>query len=132
MATIEQAFLTPNPEGHKYPTFIVGKEDGCGLSRSGEASCGTAPTCADAAREAAIQNAAREVEHHMAEVAAINNRDPHTFDDFADAAMARQRADFARKRMEALIAGRSPEQVARMERERGLDRPACANDARTD
>ncbi|MBL0390562.1 hypothetical protein JJ685_05340 [Ramlibacter monticola] len=33
-------------------------------------------------------------------------------------------------RMGALIEGRSPEQVARMEAERGLHLPACANEER--
>lgn len=37
-------------------------------------------------------------------------------------------AHLARWVMEALIRGRSVQAVAQMERERGLDRPACANE----
>jgi hypothetical protein len=84
----------------------------------------------DLRRELAIQQLGREIEGYMAAVAAINNRDPHTFADFADAAMQRGQAELARLEMERLIRGRSPEQRARMlaaqrarmEREPGAER----------
>lgn len=72
---------------------------------------------ADLRREVEIQQLGREIEGHLADVALINNREPHVFLDFADAALARGKADLARKRMERLIAERSPEQKARMQRE---------------
>lgn len=78
------------------------------------------PRISDEQREAAITRAGLLVEHHMADLRAINNRDPHIFSDFADAAAARWKAQRARELMEQLIAGRSPEYVARLERERGL------------
>jgi hypothetical protein len=62
----------------------------------------------DAEREEAIKAAGQAIERHMAEYAASGC--------FA----ARGAADRARRFMEQLIAGRSPEQVARMEQERGL------------
>lgn len=65
-------------------------------------------TMTDAEREEAIQRAGKAIEKHMAIWA-------------SDGCMAaRGDVDRARQSMEALIAGRSPEQVARMEAERGL------------
>jgi hypothetical protein len=94
---------------------------GNGSADSADGSCGTAPTkLDDAQREVEILHAGREIEEAMAEVSTINNRNPHVFSDFADAASARARADRARLRMEALIRGRSAESVLRMEQERGL------------
>lgn len=62
----------------------------------------------DAEREAAILHEGREMEAAMARYV-----ESGCFTDRAD-------ADLARRRMEALIRGRSPQQVARMEQERGL------------
>lgn len=62
----------------------------------------------DGEREAAIALAASLIEHHI-ELYEISG-------DFAD----RGNADRARLSMEALIKGRSAEQIARMEQERGL------------
>lgn len=62
----------------------------------------------DEEREDAIRRAGNAIEHHMAQYAASSN--------LAD----RGDADRARLLMQQLIAGRSAEQVARMERERGL------------
>jgi epoxyqueuosine reductase QueG len=62
----------------------------------------------DLQREIAIQHEAREVEQYMRRYA-----DSGCFSD-------RGAADRARLRMEELIRGRSPEYVAKLERERGL------------
>lgn len=59
----------------------------------------------DALREVEILHAGREIEQHMARYAETSN--------FADIGAAHA----ARHRMQMLIADRSPEQVARMERE---------------
>lgn len=60
-------------------------------------------SCADLAREVAIQQAGRDIEAAMGRYGDSGN--------FAD----RGEADAARLRMQELIAGRSPEQVARMQ-----------------
>jgi hypothetical protein len=70
----------------------------------------------DAERESAIKRAGLAVERHMAEYERTGC--------FA----ARGNADRARLAMQALIRGRSAARMARMERERGLDLPACANE----
>jgi hypothetical protein len=62
----------------------------------------------DAEREAAIVQAGKAIEHYMAEY------------ERTGCFGARGDADRSRRLMEMLIRGRSPEQVARMERERGL------------
>lgn len=69
----------------------------------------------DSEREAAIVRAGRQIEHWMA----LRN-EAMCRNDFIAAATARANASRARRLMEALIAGRSPEAVDRMERERGL------------
>lgn len=63
---------------------------------------------ADDDREEAIQRAAKAMEHHMAIYASTS------------CLAARGDADRARLLMQALIAGRSREQIQRMEAERGL------------
>lgn len=93
--------------GANCPSLIV--------AHSSDAPCGTALThdvstvrhssCGDLQREVAIQQAGREIEAAMARYAESGN--------FAD----RGEADAARLRMQGLIAGRSAEQVARMEAE---------------
>lgn len=62
----------------------------------------------DEEREDAICRAGKAIEHHMGLYAASSDL------------MDRGDADRARLLMQQLIAGRSAEQVARMERERGL------------
>jgi hypothetical protein len=62
----------------------------------------------DSEREAAIVQAGKAIEHYMAEY------------ERTGCFGARGDADRSRRLMELLIRGRSPEQVARMERERGL------------
>lgn len=80
---------------------------------------------ADNARETAITQAAGLVEFFMAE------RKKFAAQGFAQkAATAMARAHDARKLMEALIRERSPAMVARMEWQRRLDTPACANEER--
>lgn len=86
---------------------------------------GTGPRITDEQREAAIERAARLMEFFMGERSeAITRRD------LPLAATALCRADKARELMEDLIRGRSPAYVAFLERQRGLDLPACANEAR--
>lgn len=106
--TVNQSFCDDICQSGEPPSVSQGRRDSAG------------PHLTDEAREAAIERAARSIERHMAEVAAINNRDPHVFSDFADAAAARWKAQWARRSMELLIAGRSAEYIAKLEQERGL------------
>lgn len=88
-------------------------------------------TLTDEEREQAITRAAALVEylHALSQVHwALCNGEGDYFTHRAAYDQALADCHAARGIMERLIKGRSPAQIARMERERGLDLPACANE----
>jgi hypothetical protein len=89
-------------------TVIESSSDVCGRKGREGVGNGLQGVFSDEAREAAIQLAAKAVERHFAAWESTG--------DFQAHAMAHR----ARSSMEALIRGRSPEQVLKMERERGF------------
>lgn len=116
-------------------SVVESSQDASGRNRSGPADVGPVLHLGsgDEAREVAIIRAGKLAEFFMIERAAALSRHEADgcFAAMGDADAALHRAHDARRLMEALILGRRPEYVALLDRDRGLDLPAVANDATT-
>jgi hypothetical protein len=124
------------PIPHSTPTPIEGETPGSVANLPGceaqEFVGAGREGLSDSEREAAIERAARLVEFFMAESSVYEAlwRRYSGFEHKGEADAAKDRAQAATRLMEALIRGRRPEFVAWLERQRGLDLPACANEER--
>jgi hypothetical protein len=108
------------PQETESPRMQDGPDTGNGSG--GESAIVRQTELTDEAREEAIKRAGEAVERHMAKraVALLEFDITNNFADKGDADRHRLMAEEAARLMADLIRGRSPEYVAKIERERGL------------